>query len=704
MHVKMRTKGLRFKINGAILLASVIVALFAGSILYPVEINRRAARLEQIESLLKAVFLQKKEAIANEVFADQLLALQHTLRDIHRVHGVAQLSIYDLDGHVILATESGAPRHLAPQRMARLDDAALFHKTRINGRSLAAYTTLIEVIGERVGYITIYYDLTALERESILVAGFFLSMLLAVLAVMALFLNLLLTRAVIQPAGRLRDAIGKVRAGNLGEQVTIASADEIGEMAADFNAMSQKLQEQHVALNDAVQTKESYAQKLAQSNRQLADLNTNLEARVESRTEELKRSYERLEQEMIERKRAFEEKRRLEEQLVRSQKMEALGMLAGGVAHDLNNVLSGIVSYPELLLLQLQSDSPLRAPIKTIQDSGQKAAAIVQDLLTLTRRGVINADVLDLNKQIVEPYLRSPEYEKLMTAHPGARISVKLAEDLLPIKGSTIHLTKTLMNLVTNAAESIEDRGHITISTENRYADLAFKDGDNVQEGEYAVLIVSDTGLGIAPEDLDRIFEPFYTRKKMGRSGTGLGMAVVWGTVQDHNGQINVQSREGVGTTFELFFPATREALSANDQAFSLAALAGQGEKILVVDDVPAQREITSSILAELGYRVATVPGGEAALAYLEKHSADLMILDMIMPPGMDGLETYRRILARHPDQKAVIASGFAENERVRAALELGAGLYIRKPFTLEKIGRAVKMALADPPPSAIPE
>ncbi len=225
-----------------------------------------------------------------------------------------------------------------------------------------------------------------------------------------------------------------------------------------------------------------------------------------------------------------------------------------------------------------------------------------------------------------------------------------------------------------------------------------------MQEGEYAVLIVSDTGLGIAPEDLDRIFEPFYTRKKMGRSGTGLGMAVVWGTVQDHNGQINVQSRKGAGTTFEIFFPATRQALSITDQAFSLAALAGQGEKILVVDDVPAQREITSSILEELGYRVATVPGGEAALAYLEKHSADLMILDMIMTPGMDGLETYRRILARHPDQKAVIASGFAENERVRAAQELGAGLYIRKPFTLEKIGRAVKMALGDPPPSAIPE
>ena len=381
------------------------------------------------------------------------------------------------------------------------------------------------------------------------------------------------------------------------------------------------------------------------------------------------------------------------EQLRRAQKMEALGLLAGGVAHDLNNVLSGIVSYPELLLLDLPEDSPLRNPVLTIQRSGHRAADIVQDLLTLARRGVISTEVLNLNRMVSE-YLNSPELKKLIHHHPTVQIATRLQDDLLNVVCSPTHLKKTIMNLVSNAAEAQPDGGNIFIATQNRYVDRCIEGYDDVKEGDYAVLIVEDRGIGIGPDDLKRIFEPFYTKKVMGRSGTGLGMAVVWATVQDHQGYIDVKSVEGEGTTFELYFPATRQMLAADKAPVPIEHYTGNGESILVVDDVKAQRMIASGILERLNYRLASVSSGEAAEAYLQTRPVDLVLLDMVMEPGMDGLDTYRRILDLHPGQKAIIASGFSETERVKAAIDLGARQYIKKPYTIEKIGLAVKRAL----------
>ena len=392
------------------------------------------------------------------------------------------------------------------------------------------------------------------------------------------------------------------------------------------------------------------------------------------------------------RKRAEEEKAELESQLQRAQKMEAIGTLAGGVAHDLNNILGGLVSYPELLLLQLPEDSPLRKSILTIQKSGEKAAAVVQDLLTLARRGVVVTEVVNPNKIIAE-YLKSPEHEKLQSYHPGVQIETHLEKDILNILGSPTHLSKTVMNLVSNAAEAMPEGGNISISTENRYVDRPIGGYDNVKEGDYVVLIISDTGTGISPDDMEKIFEPFYTKKKMGRSGTGLGMAVVWGTVKDHNGYIHVQSTEGIGTDFTLYFPVTRKSLEEKSE-ISLKDCMGNGEAILVVDDVEEQRETASGMLKELGYSVVSVPSGEEAVEYLRTHKIDLLVLDMIMDPGMDGLDTYKKVLELHSEQKALIASGFSETDRVKEIQGLGAGAYIKKPFLLEKIGIAVKKEL----------
>lgn len=393
-----------------------------------------------------------------------------------------------------------------------------------------------------------------------------------------------------------------------------------------------------------------------------------------------------------------EARKQNEEKIQRLKKMESLGLLAGGVAHDLNNVLSGIVGYPDLILMDLPEDSKLRKPIKVMQESGQRAAAIVQDLLTVARGVAVGREALNLNEAIRD-YLSSPEFNKLRQFHPGVIIEDHLDQDLANIKGSAFHIRKAVMNLVSNASEAIEGEGRVLVATANRYLDRRIKGYQDVPAGEYAVLTVEDSGPGISPENLHRIFEPFFTKKVMGRSGTGLGLTTVWNVVQDHQGFIDVTSGDG-GTRFMLYFPITRDTVAGKASAVPLAQLRGKGETILVVDDVASQREISCRMLQALGYRTEAVSSGEAAVAYLKSQRVDLLLLDMIMDPGIDGRETYARIKQLHPDQKAIIVSGYAETEQVAQTLAMGAGQFLKKPLFLEGLGLAVKRELNGSPPA----
>jgi PAS domain S-box-containing protein len=398
-------------------------------------------------------------------------------------------------------------------------------------------------------------------------------------------------------------------------------------------------------------------------------------------------------QDVTARKRSEDERKRLEERLIRAEKMEALGTLAGGVAHDLNNVLGVLVGYSELLIEKIPESSPLRRYAENILKSGVRGAAIIQDLLTLARRGVAVSEVVNLNR-ITADYFKTPEFENLKSCHPYVTFTADLDNDLLNIKGSSVHLGKMLMNLVSNAAEAISERGEVTVRTENKYLDSPIQGYDEMREGDYVVLTVSDNGGGISAKDIGKIFEPFYTKKVMGKSGTGLGLAVVWGTVKDHDGYIDVKSQEQKETVFSLYFPVTRDEIAEERKFLSLEVFMGRGESILVVDDVKEQRELAMLMLTRLGYHVTTVSGGEAAIEYLETNRSDLIVLDMIMDPGMDGLDAYQRILERHPNQKAIIVSGYSETDRVKKAQELGAGAYVRKPYVMEKIGLAIRKQL----------
>jgi len=451
-----------------------------------------------------------------------------------------------------------------------------------------------------------------------------------------------------------------------------------------YKALVEK-QEMLTHLVDELKTKETQLE-LAQDK---------LEQRVAERTAELIAINEKFREEIEARRKTEKERRRLETELSRAQKMEVLGILAGGVAHDLNNVLSGIVSYPDLLLTDIAPDDPLRAPLETIRKSGKNAAAIVQDLLSLSRRGVMIREMVSINT-VIQDYFQSPEYQKLSLVHPGIAVTMQLKNDLQLVEGSPVHLQKIVMNLVINAFEAIEGVGEVIVSTENKQLDTPRKGYELINSGSYVVLTIQDSGTGMSADVVEKIFEPFYTRKQMGRSGTGLGMTVVWGTIKDHGGYLDIQSGPGLGTTISIFFPATsKDRVATQEESIENERLSeGKGQMVLIADDVREQREIGVSILEKLGYKAWAVPSGEEAVEFIKEQPVDLVLLDMIMPPGIDGLDTFQEIRSVNPNQKAVLVSGYSENERVREALDLGIGAYLKKPYTIEQMSQVITMEL----------
>lgn len=376
-------------------------------------------------------------------------------------------------------------------------------------------------------------------------------------------------------------------------------------------------------------------------------------------------------------------------QLNLDQKMKSIGMMASGIAHDLNNILSGIINYPELLLRQLPPESPLVKQIIPMKNAGLQAAAVVADLLTVARGVAATKKTVGFN-DVINEYVESAEFQELQKNHTGVRYRFDLSAELQYVLCSVTHVRKSLMNLINNSSEAIDGVGEITVSTKNVQLDspMPTRYGE-VRAGSYVVLSVQDSGKGIPANVIEHIFEPFFSKKELGRSGTGLGLVVVLNTVQDHNGGINVISSEK-GSTFDLYFPVSseKEAVKAPDE--DIDQLRGRGQSILVVDDEPRQRDIATQLLESLGYEVASVASGRAALDYLHQKSADLILLDMIMEPDMNGLMTYEEIIKIYPRQHAIIVSGFSENADVKKALQVGVGGLINKPYTGEQLARVV--------------
>ena len=382
----------------------------------------------------------------------------------------------------------------------------------------------------------------------------------------------------------------------------------------------------------------------------------------------------------------------MEKKLHRSMKMEAVGLMAGGVAHDLNNILSALTTYPEILLLKLPSNSPLREHIEKIRKAGTRAAEIVEDMLTVTRGTAAAKKVESLNSVITE-ILDSPEFQQIQRSSTPPSCTSILAPDLLNISCSVMHIRKSILNLLFNAAEAVGENGTITIRTENCYIDEPVAENQFIKPGEYVLLSISDNGPGISTEDQKHIFDPFYSKKVMGKSGTGLGLTIVKNTVQDHDGDILLTS-DNSGTTFTLYFPATRNSVDGSPSKEMALQQQGAGEKILVVDDEDLQRDIASELLTTLGFQVQSCGSGEAAIELAKKESFDLLLLDMLMEPGINGRECFEQVQQIHPDIKAIIVSGYSKSDEVKRALSQGVSHYIRKPYTLQQLSETIKQTL----------
>jgi two-component system cell cycle sensor histidine kinase/response regulator CckA len=389
-----------------------------------------------------------------------------------------------------------------------------------------------------------------------------------------------------------------------------------------------------------------------------------------------------------EHERAETEVHSLEEQLRQAQKMESLGRLAGGVAHDFNNLLTVIRGYAELSMPPKQEDEELHRKITEIMKSSDRAQALVSQLLAFSRKQILKPSVLDLNQVVAEI---SEVLPRLIGE--DVNIVVRPGSNLRRIKADPNQMQQVLLNLAVNARDAMPNGGTLSFLTENAPIPVGSR-FEKVVEG--VLLTVSDTGSGIAPELQPRIFEPFFTTKARGK-GTGLGLAMVYGTVSQSGGRIEVESEVGKGTTFKIFFPPTAEEAAASPRESRTPMPAPGGETILLVEDEPSLRELISDYLGSVGFTVVTAKNGSEGLAKAKAHSGPihLVITDVVMP-GMGGRELADQLKLSHPETPVLFMSGYADDAAIQRVIAERSDHYIEKPFELNSLARKVREVLSN--------
>lgn len=389
---------------------------------------------------------------------------------------------------------------------------------------------------------------------------------------------------------------------------------------------------------------------------------------------------------------AEEREKSLRQKLSNYERLDSLGVMAGGIAHDLNNILGPLVGYPDLIRLQTENPKITKLADE-MQRSAERATGVIEDLLTLARRGVYKAKPLS-PATCIEDFLNSAALQQIVSDNPSVSLELNLAGDTPTILGSDSHVHQILLNLVKNGFEAIEETGCVKIETRVESMSESIAGFEEVPSGDSFVLCVSDDGQGITSVDQERIFDPFFSSKRKDGGGTGLGLAMVYAVAKDMSASIEVESNPGDGASFTVRFPIveSQELQSTSN----ITDYRGDGD-ILIIDDMKPQRELAVRMLGALGYRVTTAShGDEGVERFQEKNqNFDLVLIDMMMGEGPDGLETYRRIQELHPGLPCLLASGFSETERVNTGIEEGVKGFIRKPYTQAVLGSAVSKALS---------
>ena len=390
-----------------------------------------------------------------------------------------------------------------------------------------------------------------------------------------------------------------------------------------------------------------------------------------------------------ERKEAERVRNELEDNLRWAQKMEAVGTLAGGVAHDFNNLMHVVTGYSELLLLD-RSNEPIVQELKEIKAAAARASDLTRQLLLFSRRAEREPASTDVNREITQvvQILRR-------TIPKMVSIETRLCDDLRRVDADTVQLEQVLVNLALNASDAMPGGGSLLLETRNVTLDEACSETLlDLEPGEYVMIEVTDTGHGMPRETVDRIFEPFFTTKPLGK-GTGLGLAMVYGIVRAHHGRVTCHSEPGVGTTFRLYLPATTAAeLGARDSSLD-SPLPRGAETVLLVDDEASVRDVGRQLLSTHGYQVLEAVTGEAALELLDdpNRRVDLVILDFIMP-GMGGRRCLQQLQTRTPELPVIIASGYSAEATSDELLAMGARAFVGKPYQARTLLELVRKVL----------
>ncbi|RLB17312.1 MAG: hypothetical protein DRG82_06910, partial [Deltaproteobacteria bacterium] len=391
------------------------------------------------------------------------------------------------------------------------------------------------------------------------------------------------------------------------------------------------------------------------------------------------------------RKQAEKEKEKLQAQLNQAQKMEAIGVLAGGVAHDFNNLLTTIIGNADLALMDLQEETPVYHCIEEMRKAGKRAAALTRQLLAFSRKQTIQPEIVNLNEIIMES-------EKMLRRLIGEDIDFVTVYEEEPwhVCMDPGQVDQILMNLAVNARDAMPKGGKLTIETANVDLDERYfrEHGVKSEPGQYIMVAVTDTGVGMDRETQARIFEPFFTTKGLGR-GTGLGLSTTFGIVKQNNGLIWVYSEEGKGTTFKIYLPRSeKQSETSGQEKRPLPQIRGT-ETILLVEDEEALRDLAKRMLGEYGYTVVFAGDGEEALKRADDHkdAIHLLLTDVVMP-AMDGKELAEKLQSKRPEMKVLFMSGYTDNAVAHHGI-LDAGLnFIQKPFTAASLAQKVREVL----------
>jgi PAS domain S-box-containing protein len=384
------------------------------------------------------------------------------------------------------------------------------------------------------------------------------------------------------------------------------------------------------------------------------------------------------------------ERNGLERQLRQAQKMEAIGQLTGGVAHDFNNILAVIIGMAELTAAAVANDPKVLAMVKQIDESAERGAQLVQRMLAFARKQPLEPRVLDINATVQHSVA-------ILERTLGEHISVHagLGTDLWPATADPSQLEDAILNLAVNARDAMPNGGRLVIETANMHLDQAYAENADIAAGDYVVITVTDSGTGIPSDVLERVFEPFFTTKEVGR-GTGLGLSMVYGFVKQSRGHVKIYSEVGHGTSIRLYLPrAVQPSQSMPTSAPAGETIAGGRETILVVEDDASVRSMAVGVLEGLGYDVCQAPDGQSALELLRADTRiDLLFTDMVMPNGMNGHDLIRAATGLRPDLKALLTSGYSE-QFIKTGGDAPNVRLLNKPYRRESLATAVRLALS---------